>query len=77
MFYIEWAFKQLYDQHTAMDELADVHLELEELYDKFDTASKMAAQSTTPSSNICNTSSSMPASDSAFEAFRRSTTTKS
>ncbi|KAM0920005.1 hypothetical protein ACQ4PT_007801 [Festuca glaucescens] len=76
MFYVEWAFKELYDKNTALDELADVHLELEELFDKFDTAKKMAEKSAT-SSNICITSRSMPASDSAFQAHRRNTTTKS
>jgi hypothetical protein len=76
MFYIDWAFKELYDEDTAIDEIADVHVELEELFDKFDTAKKMAEKSST-SSNICITSSSMPASDSAFQAHRRNTTTKS
>ncbi|XP_071682836.1 zinc finger BED domain-containing protein RICESLEEPER 2-like [Lolium perenne] len=77
MFYIDWAFKELYDEDTAIDEISDVHVELEELFDKFDTAKKMAEKSTTPSSNICITSSSMPASDSAFQTHRRNTTTKS
>ncbi|KAM0855456.1 hypothetical protein ACQ4PT_049764 [Festuca glaucescens] len=77
MFYIDWAFKELYDEDTAMDEVADVHVELEELFDKFDTAKKMAEKSTTSSSNICITSSSMPTSDSAFQTHRRNTTTKS
>ncbi|KAM0875988.1 hypothetical protein ACQ4PT_036457 [Festuca glaucescens] len=77
MLYIDWAFKELYDEDTAMDEIADVRVELEELFDKFDTAKKMAEKSTTSSSNICITSSSMPVSDSAFQTHRRNTTTKS
>jgi hypothetical protein len=55
MFYIDGAFKELYDEDTEIDEIADVHVELEELFDKFDTAKKMAEKSTTSSSNICIT----------------------
>ena len=64
MFYIDWAFKQLYDEQTAEDEMADVRLELEELFEKFDTAKKQSEESATSSSKVCTTSTSMPASDS-------------
>jgi hypothetical protein len=76
VFYIEWVFKGLYDKYTALNELVYVHVELEELFDKFGTAKKMAEKSAT-TSNICITSSAMPALDSAFQAHRRNTTTKS
>ena len=42
MFYIDWAFKQLYDEQLAEEELADVRVELEELFEKVDTANKQA-----------------------------------
>lgn len=75
MFYIDWAFKQLYDEVTAEDELADVRVELEELFEKFDTAKKQSEG--TSSSKACISSTSMPASDIDFQTHRLSTTTKS
>jgi hypothetical protein len=77
MFYIDWAFKELYDLNTALDEIADVRVELEELFDKFDTANKEAEKTAHTPSTICTTSSSMPASDNAFQAHRRNTTPRS
>src|SRR4051812_35217469 len=59
------------------DEAADVRLVLEEFFEKFDTTKKEAKKSAPSSSNICITCSLMPASDSAFQAHRRNTTTTS
>jgi hypothetical protein len=54
-FYIDWAFKEPYDLNTALDEIAVVRVELEELFDKFYTANKEAENTAHPSSTICTT----------------------
>jgi hypothetical protein len=59
MFYIDLAFKELYDEYVDRDEFTDVHVKFDDLFDKFNTAKKEAKNSAPLSSKVCITTSSM------------------
>jgi hypothetical protein len=77
LLYIEWGFNELYDEDATKIETENMHIELFNLFEKFENEEKQSDKDAPSSAKSSVASSLMPASNSNFQSWRSNTTTKS